>query len=182
MYGCVVCPVEAIRQQESPIYLDEQIKHFFYGLTRSMEAYCNTPSSFSQSFDCRRASKTLATFTIHGVCAGREIMEDGMHIYVCIFFGGGGRATAYQIIRDHKPWYWCLRNKLSANLPNEVRTLSACVYKSDIICYRSNTVSVLELVDTTNKPSLYMLSGSCGLRLDATRVKVQLWQWRLTPN
>ena len=66
-----------------------------------MEAYCNTPSSFSQSFDCRRASKTLATFTIHGVCAGREIMEDGMHIYVCIFLvavGGRRRIRSSGII------------------------------------------------------------------------------------
>lgn len=89
MYGCVVCPVEATRQQESPIYLDEQIKHFFFGQTRSMEAYCNTPSSYSQSFDCQHASKTLATFTIHGVCAGKDIMEDDMQIYMHFFDGGG---------------------------------------------------------------------------------------------
>ena len=89
MYVCVVCPVEATRQQESPIYLDEQIKHFFFGQTRSMEAYCNTPSSYSQSFDCQHASKILATFTIHGVCAGKDIMEDDMQIYMHFFWWRG---------------------------------------------------------------------------------------------
>ena len=103
MYVCVVCPVEATRQQESPIYLDEQIKHFFFGQTRSMEAYCNTPSSYSQSFDCQHASKTLATFTIHGVCAGKDIMEDDMQIYMHFFLvaGGGRRRIGSSGIINH---------------------------------------------------------------------------------
>ena len=65
-----------------------------------MEAYCNTPSSFSQSFDCQHASKTLATFTIHGVCAGKDIMEDGMHIYIYMhFFWGRGEGDG---VSDHQ--------------------------------------------------------------------------------